>query len=93
MKEAVLDVESFKEDFPNISFQKEEREWHHILTPQINISQKMVWEFYASYRAQMDHQIKRENTEESPSIATLLVRGNKCWLPPQHFTFFGGQMF
>lgn len=45
IKEAVLDVESFKKDFPNISSQNEERCWSNILNPPDIFLPEIVLEF------------------------------------------------
>lgn len=78
---AILDIVSFREDFPNIFIQMKEQDWYNILAPRNQYMPNIVWEFYGSYHSQMDRQVQ-PNSDVNLAISTVLIRGKEVHVTP-----------
>ncbi|MCE0481319.1 hypothetical protein HAX54_038997 [Datura stramonium] len=75
--EAQIEVESFKNSFPDIYYQIGMRDWGPLTIPGDPYFPEMLWEFYASYKVRQRLQEHKGRTDTLPCLPSVWVRGQE----------------
>ncbi|MCE3215013.1 hypothetical protein HAX54_000539 [Datura stramonium] len=81
--EAQFDVESFKTACPDIYRQIGMHDWGPFATPVDPYLPKLVWEFYASYKARKHLMKRRGCTEAFSGLTSVWVQGQEVPVTPE----------
>ncbi|MCE0482039.1 hypothetical protein HAX54_040373 [Datura stramonium] len=81
--ETQFEVEPFKTDFANIYYQIGMRDWGPFTILVDPYFPKLVWEFYASYKAWKCLQKHKVQTNTMPCLPSIWVRGQEVPITPE----------